>query len=280
MAKKDKKADIGAKRIVGLDPTSWVRWVSENPNFIAKEIISSDFQWISRQNDILILTADPIKEENIIILCEIQLSYTNKMPRRIRAYTALAEEKYELPVYPVLVNILPTNQNIQYKYESTCYGLYGYQDYKVLNLWEIEAEIAFSSPFPCLLPFVPIMKGGDSSEQVQKAFNQLRQNERFDGLEQLLGFFASFVLESDVVQRIMRWDMEILMQSPWYQEIKGEGKKEGLIEGIQISLESKFGAVGQELMAEIKSLEIDQLKSILKGIQTVENLEDIRRFYQ
>ena len=59
MAKKDKKADIGAKRIVGLDPTSWVQWVSENPNFVAKEIISSDFQWISRQNDILILTEDP-----------------------------------------------------------------------------------------------------------------------------------------------------------------------------------------------------------------------------
>ncbi len=28
------------------------------------------------------------------------------MPRRMRAYVALAEEKYNLPTYPVLINIL------------------------------------------------------------------------------------------------------------------------------------------------------------------------------
>ncbi len=31
------------------------------------------------------------------------------MPRRMRSYAALAEEKYELPTYPVLINILQTS---------------------------------------------------------------------------------------------------------------------------------------------------------------------------
>jgi hypothetical protein len=33
------------------------------------------------------------------------------MPRRIRAYTALAEEKYQCWVYPVLINILQPSKN-------------------------------------------------------------------------------------------------------------------------------------------------------------------------
>ncbi len=38
-------------------------------------------------------------------------------------------------------------------------------------------------------------------------------------LEPLLAFFASFVLEMSIVQEIMRWDIAVLRESPWYQEI-------------------------------------------------------------
>lgn len=43
---------------------------------------------------------------DFLILTELQLRYTDKMPLRIRTYAALVEETYGLPVYPVLVNIL------------------------------------------------------------------------------------------------------------------------------------------------------------------------------
>ncbi|WP_293132424.1 hypothetical protein [Okeania sp. SIO3I5] len=45
--KKPKKVDISSKRLIGIDPTRWVEWVSEIPNVTVKEIISSDFQWLS-----------------------------------------------------------------------------------------------------------------------------------------------------------------------------------------------------------------------------------------
>ncbi|MEN9262234.1 MAG: hypothetical protein Q6L60_14855, partial [Thermostichus sp. HHBFW_bins_43] len=41
-------------------------------------------------------------------------------------------------------------------------------------------------------------------------------------------------LESEVVAKIMRWDMAVLRESPWYEEIKQEGIQIGKQEGIQI----------------------------------------------
>ncbi len=46
-------------------------------------------------------------------------------------------------------------------------------------------------------------------------------------LEPLLAFFASFVLDMPLVQQIMRWDMVVLRESPWYQEILSFGEQKG-----------------------------------------------------
>ena len=50
----EKKSDIGGKRLVSLSPEAWVRWLTQNPEISVKEILSSEFQWISRANDALI----------------------------------------------------------------------------------------------------------------------------------------------------------------------------------------------------------------------------------
>ena len=63
---------------------------------------------------------------------------------------------------------------------------------------------------------------------LKEAVRQLRQSETLDELEPLLAFFATFVLESKLVQEIMRWDMAILRDSPWYQEILKEGENKGI----------------------------------------------------
>ncbi|MFN6002509.1 MAG: hypothetical protein ACK471_14155 [Dolichospermum sp.] len=103
-----------------------------------------------------------------------------------------------------------------------------YQDYRVINLWEIEASLVFAENLSSLLPFVPILKGGGEETIVREAVIKLRENEQLRDLEPLLSFFASFVLEIPIVQQIMRWDMTVLRESPWYNEI--------LKQGCQVSL--------------------------------------------
>jgi hypothetical protein len=39
-----KKADIGGKRLISLDPDQWVQWLIGNNELKVQEILSSDFQ--------------------------------------------------------------------------------------------------------------------------------------------------------------------------------------------------------------------------------------------
>ncbi len=132
----------------------------ETNRFIkAKEILSEEFQWISRESDVLIRATSPEYGE-FIVLNELQLRYSSKMPRRVRSYAALAEEKYQLPTYPVLINILQTSDvEITTRFESNVAGLTATQDYRVINLWEVDVNIPFQQNLQSLLPFVPILKG-------------------------------------------------------------------------------------------------------------------------
>ena len=106
-----KASDIGGKRLLGLAPDAWARWVTQQADVVALEILGSEFQWVSRENDVLMKVHSPVHGE-FLILNELQLRYTDKMPLRMRAYAALAQERYGLPVYPVLVNILPPSSRV------------------------------------------------------------------------------------------------------------------------------------------------------------------------
>lgn len=75
---------------------------------------------------------------------------------------------------------------------------------------------------PTLLPFAPILKGGDNPLVIRKALARLREDEQLADMEALLAFFATFVMTPEEVLRLMRWDMTMLRESPWYSEIEEE----------------------------------------------------------
>ncbi len=101
-----------------------------------------------------------------------------------------------------------------------------------------------------------------------------------------MAFFATFVLDSALVQQIMRWDMAILRESPWYQQIlregeergRREGRQEEILSGIELALEIKFGTEGLQLMAEIFQIsDLDRLKAIQQAIKSANNLDELRQ---
>ena len=276
-----KSADVSTKRLISLAPDNWVKWVTQIPDIAAQEILNSEFQWISRESDVLIRAKSP-QYGNFLVLNELQLRPTLDMPRRMRAYAALAEEKYKLLTYPVLINILKTtNAEISTTYESNIAGLRAIQDYRVINLWEVVVSIAFEQPLPSLLPFVPILKGGENESTIREALQILRADEQLNQLETVLAFFATFVLDSALVQEIMRWDMAVLRESPWYKEIEQrgveQGRREELFLSIEMLLEMKFGNEGLELMPTISQVnDLERLKSFQQAIKTANTVEDLR----
>jgi predicted transposase YdaD len=116
------------------------------------------------------------------------------------------------PIYSTLVNILPPSPGVVIagQYDEVCLGQCTHQDFQVLNLWEVDAEVAFQEHLQPLLPFVPILRGGGEERVVRQALREMREVGVLVDFEPLLAFFATFVLESELVQQIMRWDMTIL----------------------------------------------------------------------
>ncbi|HDN80658.1 MAG TPA: hypothetical protein ENG33_09375 [Chloroflexi bacterium] len=51
-------------------------------------------------------------------------------------------------------------------------------------------------------------------------------------MELVLAFFASFVMEPELISKIVRWDMAVIRESPWYREILQEGFQEGIQKGL------------------------------------------------
>lgn len=151
-------------------------------------------------------------------------------------------------------------------------------------------EIAFTQPVPSLLPFVPILKGGAEESTMQRALQILRTDEQLSQLETVMAFFATFVLDSALVQQIMRWDMAVLNESPWYKQIfregeqhgeergRQEGRQEEILSGLELALEIKFGDEGLQLMSEISQIaDLDKLKAIQQGIKSVNTLDELRQ---
>jgi predicted transposase YdaD len=276
-----KPADVSTKRLISLAPNNWVKWVTQIPDVVAGEILNSEFQWISRESDVLI-RAESKEYGEFMVLNELQLRYKPEMPRRMRAYAGLAEEKYKLPTYPVLINILKTGDaEIPTRYESNLAGLEVRQDYRVINLWEVDVKIALEQPLPSLLPFVPILKGGEDESIIREALRLLQADEQLNQLETVLAFFATFVLDSSLVQEIMRWDMTVLRESPWYEEILQRGKREERLSNIELSLEVKFGNEGLKFVPKISEIsDLETLKTIQRSILTVESLEELKHILQ
>ena len=279
-----KKVDIGSKRLFSLAPDNWVQWVTQRKDIRVKEFISSEFQWISRDNDVLIKAENP--EGEFLILNELQLRYNEKVPLRMTAYIALARERYNLPIYPVLINILPhvKTPNIPNFYQQEFMGMKSYQDYRVINLWEIEASLVFAENLSSLLPFVPILKGGGEETIVREAVIKLRENEQLRDLEPLLSFFASFVLEIPIVQQIMRWDMTVLRESPWYNEILKQGLQQGEQQGeanlIIRQLSKRFGNLDPAIASQIRQLSISQLETLGESIFDFSAMADLETWLQ
>jgi predicted transposase YdaD len=271
-----KTTDIGGKRLISLAPEEWIRWVTGRAEAQALEVLSGEFQWLSRATDALVRATLPQTGE-FLVLIELQLRYSLRMPKRVRAYAALAEEKFDLPVYPVVVNVLPPGADavIATAYDAEFMGLRARQDFRVINLWEVEAEEVWRGQLSALAPFAPVMRGGGDEATVRRALETLRADERMQEMEMLLAFFASFVLKTDLVQQIMRWDMNILTESPWYLEIEGKGEAKGEAKVLLRQLNKRFGVLDEGTQEQIRKLPLPHLEALADAVLDFKQPEDL-----
>lgn len=124
------------------------------------------------------------------------------------------------------------------------------------------------------------------------AVRELRQDEQLQDLEPLLSFFASFVLDIPLVQQIMRWDMTVLRESPWYEEILKEGLQQGKKQGLQQGrlegetqlvirqLQRRLGTLDDTLKQQIQMLPVEQLESLAEELLDFRDVEQLQTWLE
>ncbi len=279
------KADVGGKRVLGTAPETWVRWLLEEPGLEVQATLTEEFRFVLRHSDELLHVRG--RWEEFLVLTELQLRRDPDMPLRMRAYAALAEQKYGLPVYPVVLFLLPPagEDGAVGCYHSEFMGLVSHQDYRVVRAWEIEAQDVLDGEILALVPYVPLMAGADE-KVIRDGIKLLRRREAGQEMEVVLALFASFVMETERIQEIVRWNMAVLRESPWYQEILQEGRLEGVEEGqrkearlgILRLLKVRFD-IGTEMMEELdRQLQAVDSLPVLRDLSTAavqkESLEE------
>ena len=199
------KADISSKYILAGEPVEWVRWLLQDATAQVEERLSGEFQFILRHSDELFRVRG--QQGPFVLVLEVQLHSDLRMPRRMRAYAALAEEKYDLPVYPVVFYLLPPGAGVTLPgfYHSQFMGLTAHQDFRVVPVWEMEARQVLEEGIVALAPFVPLMKGADGGT-IRDGVRLLREREVGEEAEVALALFASFVMEAEQIRQIVRWD--------------------------------------------------------------------------
>lgn len=125
---------------------------------------------------------------------------------------------------------------------------------------------------------MPILRGGGEVSVVQRALQVLRADVQLNQLESLLAFFASFVLDTPLVQQIMRLDMAVLRESPWYQEIEQRGIQQGVQQGARQQLirvlRRRFGEISQEVEARLEGESVEQLENLMDSAIAVSSLNE------
>ncbi len=146
-------------------------------------------------------------------------------------------------------------------------------------MWEVDVDIVFQRNLSTLLPLVPILKGGGSEQVILPALRQLRVQGQPGELESMLGFFATYVLDLDLVQQILRLDMAILEQSPLYREIVSRSEQRGEQRGIaigeqrgieQIALNMLRLGMAIEQISEATGLSLEQINGLDKSAKASE----------
>ncbi|MEZ4734423.1 MAG: hypothetical protein R3E79_45610 [Caldilineaceae bacterium] len=284
------KFDTGSKRTIHLYARAWAEWIVAQQGLAVEAELSGEFQIVARATDVLLRVQDTEKGQ-FLSLTELQLQYRNTMPRRLAAYAALAREKYAMEVYVTVLYLTPPPEEVTLadEFHTEFMGQTAHQDIKVIRLWEIDAEAALALDNPALIPFVPLMHGGNTEQTLRKCVERLRKEPDAEELEAVLTLFANLVMNKEVVKRIVGWTMKILKESPFYQEITALAREEGREEGREEALESERLAHRQTLQRllayrykvpvnhfqlQLKELDIEAIKALIDWAFTLETISE------
>ncbi|MDI6794285.1 MAG: hypothetical protein QME81_15715 [bacterium] len=294
--------DITLKRLSDEFTVDYARFAldDERINLVGKIDVSKiekELPILTREADCLARVAEK-KGKEFILHIDFQAEYRHNLPDRMLGYTYRVYEKYKLPVYSVLIVLKETGVKIRTKTEIKVRDLKSLRhEYKVIKVWEVEAEKILEKKITGLYPLLPLMKTDKSGEELISEAAELIEKEVEDIEHKAdayvaLRIFSAINFPSSLVNKILK-RRDIMVQSPAYQEILqegemigiGKGKVLGIEEGIERSilevLEERFGFISPKLEQEVRGLQgMKACDFLLRKAINVPSIEEFKELLE
>jgi hypothetical protein len=263
-----------AKQLILLDPTFWIDRATARHDLQVDATLDPEFRLVFRQSDSLLRVADP-DGRRFLLLFELQYRYDETMPRRMNAYAAQAEQKYGLPVCPVLVNFQPPPADSPRLsvYESECFGVRVRREFREINLWETPAGDAFQANSPALLALLPFLQGGAEPPLFERALALLRDHRHGQDIETFMLYLIQRVSGDEALRRLgARLDMAMLQKTDLFQPLIDIGVRQTILR----LLEKRFGSLPDDIEALLAERENEQLTALSTAVVEVSSVEEFR----
>ena len=235
------------------------------------------------------LSLEPIRADSLILLesaelvlhIEFQTDPDPEIPFRLLDYRVRLHRLYpHKQVHQVVIYLRKSSSPLVY--QEVFELARTRHEFNVIRLWEVEAEELLQAPG--LWPFAVLGQGVNREavlRDVASRIEGLSQRRVQSNLAASTAILAGLILDKGLIQRIL--SEEIMRESVIYQEIKAEGREEGLQQGRQQEgvaliwrqLNRRLGQVAPSLEAQIRQLSIEQLEELGEALLDFDSEVDL-----
>jgi hypothetical protein len=234
------------------------------------------------------------EEEWLLIHVEVQSQEESDFPKRMFVYNYRIFDRYDRSVASLAVL---GDDNINWRPNQFGYDLFGctvnfqFPAIKLLDYQQRLSELEASrNPFATVVMahLAAVQTRSNRSQRKQSKLALFRrlyeQGFEREAVINLLAFIDWMLtlpldLEREFQQEVEQLEAQQRMQ--YVTSFERSGIRLGLLEGIELGLELKFGASSLEIMDEVSQIyDIEQLRKIKEGIKTATSIDELRQIYQ
>lgn len=185
-----------------------------------------------RRSDFPLLVTDEQGGQTLVLL-EVQSEWEPRFPLRLLEYRSRHMLRHGVDAITCVLLLRPSKSaNDHYQDREVDYH------FRLVRIYEMDAAAVLSEQAYCLLPMVPLMRGGVAlTEAADRMLYQslLPEDRKSDMLTTMT--ILSGLVSDDLPQLLVSRRRDLMIQSAAYDIIKREGIQEGWRQGLEHGLE-------------------------------------------
>lgn len=230
----------------------------------------------------------------VLIHIEVQARHERDFPERVFRYFYRLRDKFDLPLtcLVVLADESPTWRPDRYAYEFEGTRLdFAYPAVKLADFRDRIAELEASDNLFALIVLAHLQSQAARAPDDRLGWKRrITRNLLARGLDEtrrwkvlrLVDWLLDLPLELNLAywNEVREWKEgnAVPFETGLERMLKEKGVREGLLEGLEVSLDLKFGEAGKSFLEELKSVkDVAKLRAVQQAIRQVASVDDLRK---